>query len=434
MMTTPRVMVMAESLRCRGMRDLLPEEMTRFRRLEAAFRQVCEAWGFQEVRTPTIEHLWLFTAAGTLSPRMLGRVYSFLDWDGWSGERVVLRPDATISTARLYIENLSDQPLARLYYVQNVFRFAEGDESGEDWQCGVELIGDGPPLADVGLILVGLETLQRLGLSPLAVRLSHPGLVRTVLARAGFDVAQQLQLYDRILDGELAALREVEQRLPQAGASLDLLLGGEGESSAYLANIRGAFQTAIPELAGPIEELMAVTAALEELGWRCRIAAALVRNFEYYTGPVFRFSVGGRDVGGGGRYDSLVELVGGKSVAASGFALDVNVLMELLVGQLESPARESITVLAAKASPQAMAAAFRAASALRERGWPVQVSAADRVLPGVRWRLTVDGDSYTLAEAGSKMVQRFESLETVLAALDLACRQAGGGGRKARRA
>ena len=124
------------------MRDLLPEEMARFRQVEEVFVGTCRRWGYREVRTPVIEHLHLFTAAGTLSPQMLSRVYSFLDWDGWSGERVVLWPDATIPTARLYAEHLEARSTARLFYVQNVFRFAWGDESREDWQCGVEMIGD----------------------------------------------------------------------------------------------------------------------------------------------------------------------------------------------------------------------------------------------------------------------------------------------------
>src|SRR3970040_1972343 len=93
---------LGEVLRCRGMWDLLPGDMFRFRRLAQAFRAVCLGGGYQEVRTPTIEYLHLFTAAGTLSPQMLGRVYSFLDWDGWSGERVVLRAGSTSPAGRLY--------------------------------------------------------------------------------------------------------------------------------------------------------------------------------------------------------------------------------------------------------------------------------------------------------------------------------------------
>ena len=89
--------------RCKGTRDLSPEEMARFRLIEGAFRDCCLKWGYEEVRTPTLEYLHLFTSTGTLTPSRLNKVYSFLDWDGWSGERVVLRPDGTIPVARLYV-------------------------------------------------------------------------------------------------------------------------------------------------------------------------------------------------------------------------------------------------------------------------------------------------------------------------------------------
>src|SRR3970040_2718048 len=93
---------MDQTLRCAGMRDILPDEMRRFRRVEEAFRTACLGWGYDEVRTPVLAHLHLFTTAGTLSPQMLGRVYSFLHWDGWRGERVVLRAGSTSPAGRLY--------------------------------------------------------------------------------------------------------------------------------------------------------------------------------------------------------------------------------------------------------------------------------------------------------------------------------------------
>ena len=408
--------MMDEPMRCRGMRDLLPEEMARFRRVEDSFRQVCSSWGYEEVRTPTIEHLWLFTSAGTLSPQMLGRVYSFLDWDGWSGERVVLRPDATIPTARLYVEHLQERPLAKLFYVQNVFRFAEGDESREDWQCGAELIGDTQPQGDIELVLMGREVLAGLGSGPIQVRLSHPGILRAVLAKAGFDPGDQLHLYDRILDGDMSAFPEIQGKLPQVGASLELLLAVEGEGLAYLANVRSAFLKAIPELAAPLDELAAVAGTLSELGCRCQIAAALVRNFEYYTGPVFQFLVGGEKAGGGGRYDSLISLVGGRQLPASGFALDTSKLSRMLAGREEVAARQVVEVRPAKAEAKAMAAAFRTAAALREQGWPAQIATANGVQVG-RWQLTVDGESYRLIETGVNRGQRLESLEAVVTAL-----------------
>src|SRR4030042_520831 len=151
--------------RCKGTRDLLLQDMAKFRKIEAEFRDCCLGWGYQEIRTPVLEYLHLFTPAGTLSPEMLGRVYSFLDWDGWSGERVVLRPDSTIPAARLYTESLEGGGAVKLFYIQNVFRFCAGDESREDWQCGVELIGDSQPQGDVELILLGREVLARPGLA-----------------------------------------------------------------------------------------------------------------------------------------------------------------------------------------------------------------------------------------------------------------------------
>ena len=146
--------------RCKGMRDLLPEDMTKFRHIEGLFRGCCLKRGYEEVRTPTLEYLHLVTATGTLTPGMLGRVYSFLDWDGWSGERVVLRPEGTIPAARLYLENLERNDMTKLFYVENTFTFEEtGKEKRERWQCGTELIGSSLPLADVELILLAFEVL-----------------------------------------------------------------------------------------------------------------------------------------------------------------------------------------------------------------------------------------------------------------------------------
>jgi len=392
------------------MRDMLPEEMRRFRQVEEAFRAACQGWGYEEIRTPVMEHLHLFTTAGTLSPQMLGRVYSFLDWDGWSGERVVLRPDSTIPAARLYAESLDSGGVVKLFYMQNVFRFAEGDESREDWQCGVELIGDSQPQGDVELILLSREVLTRLGLEA-AVRLSHPGLVRAVLAQAGLDASEQLALYDRILDGDASALAELQGRLPELGASLEMLLGVEGEGGAYLNNLRSAFTKGVPQMEGPLDELAVVVGALEGLGYRCLISAAMVRNFEYYTGPAFQLEVAGRRVGGGGRYDALISLIGGEQVPASGFALEAGALAGLLAA--EAAERRIATVALEPRDSGSLASAFRLASDLRAQGLAVQVAGEPpQGSPVVR----VAGEGYVLAGPGGRE-RRLASVEAVAEAL-----------------
>ena len=411
-----------ESQRCRGMRDLLPADMARFRRVEAAFRDACLAWGYGEVRTPTIEHLHLFTAAGTLSPHMLGRVYSFLDWDGWSGERVVLRPDATIGAARLFVEHMRSQRLAKLFYIQNVFRFAAADEPREGWQCGAELLGDTQPRGDIELVLLGWQVLERLGLAPVEVRLSHPGIVRAVLAQAGLEPAEQVRTYDRILDGDPSVVGELEGRLPGLGTPLRLLLEGEGSGSAYLANVRSTFAGAVPGLASPLDELSVVVEALAALGVRCRVATAAVGSFEYYTGPVFQFAANGEAVGSGGRYDGLIALVGGSSLPASGFALDADKLASLLPPEEAAAPEQAVTVQAASQELAALAAAFAAAGALRRLGLWTEVALATGQPSACRWRVTVEpkgeGVTFALYDGSTRRRRSFADLDGLVAALE----------------
>ena len=352
---------MEDSMRPPGMRDMLPADMERFRRIESAFRTACLGWGYREVRTPTIERLHLFTAAGTLSPQMLERVYSFLDWDGWSGERVVLRPDSTIPVARLYVEKLNDTEVAKLFYVQNVLRFSEGDDSREDWQCGAELIGDTYPLGDLELILMTCEVLQRLGLTP-EIKLSDPGILRSVLSRAGYDQTEQMSVYDRVLDGDAGVLSEVLARLPGTSGAAAELLAMEGDGPAFLANLRSVLEPGIPDVAPVISELATIADVLTGIGHLPKIAPALVRNFEYYTGPVFHLFVEGTKVAGGGRYDALISQVGGQSVPASGFALEIEPLASLL-SESEFGAEPAIVIRSAGKNGADVGAVFTLARA-----------------------------------------------------------------------
>jgi histidyl-tRNA synthetase len=354
-------------MRSKGMRDMLPADMERFRRIEKAFRDVCLGWGYSEVRTPTIEQLYLFTSAGTLSPRMLEGVYSFLDWDGWSGERVVLRPDSTIGAVRLYVERLADAGSAKLFYVQNVFRFEQGDDTREDWQCGVELIGDTFPRGDLELVLIAGEVLERLGVAT-TLEISHPGIVRSILDAAGISQTEQLALYDRLLEGDVSVLEDVQGKLPGT-AAIGRLLSTAGEGPEFLANFKTILGADVPGLAAPVQELSAVSSMLAEIGLEHRIAALGVRNFEYYTGPVFSLLAGDKSVGSGGRYDALVGLVSGKELPASGFALEMEALAELLPADHEQTS--AITIRCEQG--ESLARAFALARALRSGETLVQV-------------------------------------------------------------
>jgi len=374
--------------RCKGTRDLSPEEMAGFRLIEGAFRDCCLKWGYEEVRTPTLEYLHLFTSAGTLTPDMLGKVYSFLDWDGWSGERVVLRPDGTIPVARLYIDSMEGEELAKLFYIANVFIFEEtGKKTRERWQCGAELIGAGSPLADVELVMLALEVLKRLRLEGIELRLSHAGLIRALLARLELSPEEQTRIFDRILDGDMEALAKVKLERPELGRTLPPLLDLKGKSSGFLKNLKALFAQDLPEFEPYIDDFTNIAELLEALGCDYQIDIASGRGFEYYTGVIFQVFKDEEKIGGGGRYDALIPLMGGKDIPASGFALYLDRLMNLVKPEaLAKPPGQRILI---RAEPEAAKEGFSAAARLREAGYMAEFYLGVQKKADFDWTLDV---------------------------------------------
>ena len=374
--------------RCKGMRDLSPAEMSVFRLVEGICRDCFTRWGYQEVRTPTIEYLHLFTSAGTLTPGRLGKVYSFLDWDGWSGERVVLRPDGTIPVARLYTENMPDKGLARLFYDTNIFIFEEaGEKTRERWQCGVELIGAGSSMADVELVTLSLEALRELGLKKVELRLSHAGLIKELLTKLGLSHEEQDRMFDLILDGDAEALARLRREFPALESALLPLLSLKGQTSGFLRNQRALLIRDMPEAAPHFDDFMETVSLLDELGCRYQIDIASGAGFEYYTGVIFQLFIGGEKIGGGGRYDSLIRSMGGGDVPASGFALYLDRIIDLVEPEAVKPALAPKVAVRVKTAG-VVKEAYRVADSLRQAGYIVAIDLGGQET-AARWLLEV---------------------------------------------
>jgi len=403
--------------RCKGMRDLKPAEMQVFRLVEATCRDACLKWGYGEVRTPTIEYLHLFTSAGTLTPTMLGKVYSFLDWDGWSGERVVLRPDGTIPVARLYTEGQPDGGLARFFYAANIFIFEEdAAKTRERWQCGAELIGAGSALADAELIGLSLEILQKLGIKSIELRLSHAGLIKALLAKLGLSAEERDRLFDRILDGDAAVLEEAGGKNPGVVSALRPLLGLKGKAPGFLRNQRAVLAGSMPEVRPPLDDFLNTVAILDDLGIGYRIDLASGAGFEYYTGVIFQMYAGDEKVGGGGRYDALIPAMGGGDVPASGFALYIDRLMGLVKTE-DLVKSTSQRVLVRPALPETVKEAFKVAAGLRRAGYVVELDLGEkRAIP--RWTVEVGPSSLALVDAIKSRRYAMKSVEDILAKLE----------------
>jgi histidyl-tRNA synthetase len=388
----------------KGTRDLLPAEMLRFRAIKSAFRSTCAAWDYQEIRTPTIEYLHLFTSTGTLTPGTLGKVYSFLDWDGWSGERVVLRPDCTIPVARLYVDNLSKQETARLYYVTNIFRFEEtGKEDRERWQCGAELIGAGAPASDVELITVALETLGKLKLDNVTLKLSHAGVIRALLTGFGLSPEEQGKVFDQILDGDVAVLAKLSHSMPELVRLLKPLLDLKGESSGFLKNLRAVFKRTLPQFAPALDNFIAVADLLTTLGYKYEIDISSGRGFEYYTGLIFQLFVNDVKAGGGGRYDALIPQMGGPDIPACGFAIYADPLMNMIK---TPPAKAKRVIVTAPEGTAIAATAIEIVRQLHEAGVIAALGTGKE--KDAAWQLAVRAKSPRFVLSGKSVTDPIE--------------------------
>lgn len=382
--------------KCKGMCDLSSEEMRKFRFLEDIFRSVCHAAGYEEVRTPTIEYLHLFTSAGTLTPQMLNKVYSFLDWDGWSGERVVLRPDGTIPVTRFVLDKLDRGEIEKLFYVENFFRFEE-EGRRELWQFGAELIGSSSPAADLELLLICHQVLTQAGLKDVKAKLSHAGIMKALLkklaAKSGLDQRS-------VWSGDFRRLVDASEIANSEFRDLVELFTLTGTSSGFVENI-AALVDHLPPLKENLESLLQVTRLLDGVKLAYEIDFSLPLNFEYYTDLVFKIYAADTIVGSGGRYDDLCLLLGGPRIPSCGFALYVEDVTPLLdIAEVDN----AILVRVVDALDSATAGCLEVVEELRQAGYVVELDLGRRNLGKFRWVLSygVEGNGISVVIRDSK--------------------------------
>lgn len=384
--------------------DLLPDDMARFRHVEDVFRDSCLKWGYQEVKTPTLEYMHLFTSTGTLTPGKLGKAYSFLDWDGWSGERVVLRPDCTIPVARLYIESKPGRSdPAKLFYVMNVFAFEEtGRDSREKWQCGAEFIGGGSPLTDAELMTVAVEVLRLLGLGNVELKLSHVGVLRELLKGLALGEEDERDMLDRVLDGDTEALTRMKEMSGDLRQVISLLFDHKSKSAGLLKNCRAMCGPGFARVAQALEYFTSLAELLDAVGCSYEIDMASARGFEYYTGVTFQLYCGGSRVGAGGRYDALIPLMDGGNVPASGFGLYVDRIAPLMQHSLGLQSPWKGVLIESAGTPDAVKASFDIARVLRQAGFVADIGLPDQRPNRWNWKLDVRPPNYTLTGSDGK--------------------------------
>ncbi len=301
----------------RGTRDFYPADMLRRRWIEQLWRSVAQRHSFEEIDGPRFEKLELYTIKS--GQGIVSELFSFTRQGGQ--ERYALRPEFTPTLARLYAAKAASLPKpARWFSVGPYFR-AERPQRGrlrEFLQWNVDVVGDASPLADAEVIACCADLLCSAGLSPsqARIRLSHRAVVSQALVEAG--VAEE-----RV--EEALALLDRRDRLPP-----DELARRAGELQLDLDRFDAALSRSAE--APQLRQLLEAVSDAGAGDW-VDVDLSIVRGLAYYTGAVFEVhETSGREraIAGGGRYDSLIELMGGPPTPAVGFAMGDVVLANVL--------------------------------------------------------------------------------------------------------
>ncbi len=345
----------------RGVRDVLPEETLNWRRAEDLAREVFTRYCYGEIRVPVFERTELFSRGiGEETDIVSKEMYTFTDK---GGDSITLRPEATASICRAYVQNglYHRSSVSKLFCIGPMFRY-ERPQAGrlrQFHQIDAEVFGTEDPAIDAEVIVMLMEFLGAMGLGGLALRINNLGdeECRPAYSAAlkdylweeaknlGPEIAGRIERNPlRFLDSKDPAHEEIIARAPR----IDEFLNDACRS-----------------------HLVGVCALLKGAGVRYQLDPRLVRGLDYYRLTVFEVTserLGAQNaVCGGGRYDGLVEALGGPPTPALGFAVGMERLLQL-AGERASAPTERIDVYVAALGDAARAEAFALASELRARG------------------------------------------------------------------
>ena len=396
----------------KGTEDVLPKQSYRWQFIEKIMREESKAYGFKEIRTPVFEHTELFArGVGQTTDVVQKEMYTFTTK---GGESVTLRPEGTAGAARAVLEHALDNeglPIKASYFV-SCYRY-EKPQAGrlrEFHQFGLEVYGTQSPAADAELICAAQSIIDRLGLDKIRLELNSIGCPE---CRAKYNRAlrEYFGAYkDRLCETCLSRLEKNPMRLLDCKSPQDRVLAENAPRiTDYLCD----------ECESHFAE---VKKYLDSAGIEYTVNPKIVRGLDYYTKTVFEFvtdCIGAQGtVCGGGRYDGLIEELGGKHMPSLGFAMGLERLLMVMDAQgIEIPNDDACALYIATMGDEARIKAFELLRRVREcgltaetdvvgRGLRAQMKYADKL--GARYSLVI-GDN-ELAENRAK-VKNMESGE-----------------------
>ena len=388
--------------RPRGTHDVLPDEQPMWRFVTSTAEELSATYGYRPIQTPVFEDTELFQrTSGQGSDVVQKEMYTFADR---SGRSLTLRPEATAPIARAYVEHgmhRLPQPV-KLYTIASCYRYAAPQRGRyrEHFQLSVEAIGSDDPLIDAEIIQLYDELLRRLGVTEFHLDLNSIG-DRNCRPAYVEQLTKWLDEHDDVLDDEA---REKRATSPLRVFDVDN------------PRVREALQSA-PKIGESLcdacrEHFAAVRVALEAYGVAYSLQPTLVRGLDYYTRTTWEFvgpEAGAQStISGGGRYDYLVEEIGGPPTPGVGFGAGIERLLLALEGR-EPVTNGGIDVFFVCDDAADRERVLPLLAELRRRGLKADVDYAARSQKGqitqagrlgAGWTVIVDGTSATVREQG----------------------------------
>jgi len=346
----------------RGTKDILPDEISIWQRIETIGRDIFYIYGYNEIKTPIIEEASLFARSiGDATDIVQKEMYAFCDR---GGRNIALRPEATASIVRSYIENSLAQSTkgSKLFYIGPMFR-AERPQQGRQrqfYQIGLEAIGSDNPFVDAEVIALAVRFLERLGIKKFHVKLNSLGCQK--------DKISVIEKHKENLKPHIEKLCETCKARFDKNV-LRIFDCKEVSCRAIVENVR-IEKALCDECASHFEK---VKAGLDAIGIKYTIDHKIVRGLDYYTRTVFEItqeSLGAKDaICAGGRYNNLVRELGGKDTPAIGFAFGMERLVLALGSSGEIKAEGGgVNTFVAVTGEQLYSEAFKLTESLRNAG------------------------------------------------------------------
>jgi histidyl-tRNA synthetase len=363
----------------RGMRDLIAEEAETLNFVICKARETAQLYGYGEVVTPLVEPYELLSAKSGEEIRQ--RMFTFKDL----GDRTVaLRPEFTASIARLVTTALKTEPKPlRIFSVGSVYRYDEPQRGRyrEFWQSNFEVIGSNKPEADAEAILLTNSLMKATGLKNYTFKIGHMGVIRGILSQENVtDEVQNavLQLMDKKEYNKALELVEQEKCRTALQGLLELKGDTPFETAENIKKYVAGYDAAEVAADNLLDILQLATAS------GCHVETvepAFARGLEYYTGMIFEVNAPELDValGGGGRYDQLIEVFGGESTPALGVAHGLDrIVLAMQMQKAVLPARREKTAVVIPVKQELKAEALKISQMLREAGVSVEFEVMGR--------------------------------------------------------